>query len=110
MIGERKLPKYPSKFQVTIILCEEFHESESWSHAIERSSGKLGLLQGFAGLFGLGPFFYSEGALAVPTPGTSLWFIGYVKEGVSYDYDGPGLNHLAFSVSQQSDVDAAQPT
>ena len=38
--------------------------------------------------------------------GTSLWFIGYVKP-VSNDYDGPGLNHLAFSVPAQADVDAA---
>ena len=38
--------------------------------------------------------------------GTSLWFIGYVKP-VSNDYDGPGLNHLAFSVPAQANVDAA---
>ena len=38
--------------------------------------------------------------------GTSLWFIGYVKA-VSNDYEGPGLNHLAFSVPAQADVDAA---
>ena len=36
----------------------------------------------------------------------SLWFIGYVKP-VSNDYDGPGMNHLAFSVPAQADVDAA---
>ena len=40
--------------------------------------------------------------------GTSLWFIGYVKP-VSNDYDGPGLNHLAFSVPAQADVDARPP-
>ena len=38
--------------------------------------------------------------------GTSLWFIGYVKP-VSNDYDGPGMNHLGFSVPAQADVDAA---
>ena len=38
--------------------------------------------------------------------GTSLWFIGYVKP-VSNDYDGPGMNHLAFSVPSPADVDAA---
>lgn len=36
----------------------------------------------------------------------SLWFIGYVKP-VSNDYDGPGMNHLAFSTETQADVDAA---
>lgn len=37
--------------------------------------------------------------------GASLWFIGHVKP-VSNDYDGPGMNHLAFSVAAQADVDA----
>ena len=37
---------------------------------------------------------------------SSLWFIGYVKP-VSNDYDGPGMNHLGFSVPAQADVDAA---
>jgi catechol 2,3-dioxygenase-like lactoylglutathione lyase family enzyme len=38
--------------------------------------------------------------------GTSLWFIGYIKP-MSNDYDGPGMNHLGFSVPGQADVDAA---
>lgn len=38
--------------------------------------------------------------------GASLWFIGQVKP-VNNDYDGPGLNHLGFSVPAQADVDAA---
>lgn len=37
---------------------------------------------------------------------TSLWFIGNVKD-VAYDYDGPGVNHVAISVGAQSDVDKA---
>lgn len=37
---------------------------------------------------------------------TSLWFIGYVKP-VSNDYDGPGMNHLAFRTATQADVDDA---
>jgi catechol 2,3-dioxygenase-like lactoylglutathione lyase family enzyme len=40
------------------------------------------------------------------TNGTSLWFIGEVKD-VNYDYDGPGLNHLGIGVSAQADVDSA---
>jgi catechol 2,3-dioxygenase-like lactoylglutathione lyase family enzyme len=35
--------------------------------------------------------------------GTSLWFASCAK--VSNDYDGPGMNHLGFVVSAQSDVD-----
>jgi len=35
---------------------------------------------------------------------SSLWFSGDVKD-VHNDYDGPGMNHLALSVSNQDDVD-----
>lgn len=38
--------------------------------------------------------------------GASLWFIGQVKD-VANDYDGPGVNHLAFNTATQADVDAA---
>jgi catechol 2,3-dioxygenase-like lactoylglutathione lyase family enzyme len=38
--------------------------------------------------------------------GQSLWFSGDVKE-VTNDYDGPGLNHLAFAAAAVADVDAA---
>jgi catechol 2,3-dioxygenase-like lactoylglutathione lyase family enzyme len=36
--------------------------------------------------------------------GQSLWFIGQARE-VSNDYDGPGLNHLAFAAASVADVD-----
>jgi catechol 2,3-dioxygenase-like lactoylglutathione lyase family enzyme len=35
---------------------------------------------------------------------TSLWFASNAKD-VSNDYDGPGMNHLALSVSNQGDID-----
>jgi catechol 2,3-dioxygenase-like lactoylglutathione lyase family enzyme len=38
--------------------------------------------------------------------GNSLWFTDCLKK-VSNDYDGPGMNHLAFSTAMQADVDAA---
>ncbi len=38
--------------------------------------------------------------------GTSVWFAGNARD-VSNDYDGPGLNHCAFSTQSQADVDAA---
>ena len=48
-----------------------------------------------------------EGMLGVVDKnGTSLWFVGYAN-GASNDYDGAGMNHLAFSVAAQSDVDSA---
>ncbi|CAN5717643.1 hypothetical protein BH10CHL1_BH10CHL1_49060 [soil metagenome] len=42
----------------------------------------------------------------VDAHGGSLWFSGHVKD-VGNDYDGPGMNHFAISVTQQTDVDAA---
>jgi catechol 2,3-dioxygenase-like lactoylglutathione lyase family enzyme len=41
-----------------------------------------------------------------PDGRASLWFIGDVKD-VANDYDGPGLNHFAFGVDRQADVDEA---
>lgn len=38
--------------------------------------------------------------------GVSLWFSGGVKA-VTNDYDGPGMNHLAFAVADQATVDEA---
>ncbi len=38
--------------------------------------------------------------------GQSLWFGSQVKEVVN-DYDGPGLNHLAFAAASVMDVDEA---
>jgi catechol 2,3-dioxygenase-like lactoylglutathione lyase family enzyme len=43
---------------------------------------------------------------AVDKHGVSVWFIGYANEAQN-DYDGAGLNHLAFGVATQHDVDAA---
>jgi catechol 2,3-dioxygenase-like lactoylglutathione lyase family enzyme len=37
--------------------------------------------------------------------GASLWFIGRIKP-VENDYDGPGMNHFAFSAPTAADVDA----
>jgi catechol 2,3-dioxygenase-like lactoylglutathione lyase family enzyme len=38
--------------------------------------------------------------------GNSLWFTDCGKA-VNNDYDGPGMNHLAFVTATQADVDAA---
>lgn len=38
--------------------------------------------------------------------GESFWFVGQIEEG-SFDYDGPGVNHLAIGAESQADVDAA---
>ena len=38
--------------------------------------------------------------------GASVWFMGFANDAQN-DYDGVGMNHLAFGVAQQRDVDAA---
>ena len=38
--------------------------------------------------------------------GQSLWFGSQVKA-VANDYDGPGMNHLAFAAASVADVDEA---
>lgn len=53
-------------------------------------------------LIGEWPGMIGLGSLA----GQSVWFSGQVKE-VSNDYDGPGLNHLAFAAASIADVDEA---
>lgn len=37
--------------------------------------------------------------------GASVWFMGFANEAQN-DYDGVGMNHLAFGVTAQKDVDA----
>lgn len=53
------------------------------------------------------PLYEDDGRVSVVDKnGVSLWFVGQVKD-VTNDYDGPGLNHLAFSAASQADVNAA---
>ncbi len=67
----------------------------------------LGFYKDWLTFMGWKMIFDSEDAFGIAdTKGTSLWFIGYVKD-VQNDYDGPGVNHLAISVSEQTDVDSA---
>lgn len=51
-------------------------------------------------LIGEWPGMIGLGSLA----SQSLWFSGQVKE-VANDYDGPGLNHLAFAAASIANVD-----
>ncbi len=37
---------------------------------------------------------------------SSLWFADFSVKEVNNDYDGPGMNHFAFGVTSQEDVDA----
>ena len=36
----------------------------------------------------------------------SLWFVAHVKEGVTNDYDGPGVNHVGIQAGSVADVDS----
>jgi catechol 2,3-dioxygenase-like lactoylglutathione lyase family enzyme len=50
-------------------------------------------------------YYDGEGMLGYgPESGPSLWF-GTSTKDVKNDYDGPGLNHVAFGVKSQADVD-----
>jgi catechol 2,3-dioxygenase-like lactoylglutathione lyase family enzyme len=67
----------------------------------------VGFYRDLMTFLGWSPIFEQEGILRVADKkGASLWFMGMGKA-VNNDYDGPGVNHLAFSVPMQSDVDAA---
>lgn len=54
-----------------------------------------GLIGDWPGMIGLGQM-----------DGQSIWFAGQAKP-VNNDYDGPGLNHLAFTAASVADVDEA---
>ncbi len=41
-----------------------------------------------------------------PGGGASLWFVGYANDATN-DYNGRGMNHLAFGVQAQAEVDEA---
>jgi catechol 2,3-dioxygenase-like lactoylglutathione lyase family enzyme len=57
------------------------------------------------GLIGWSTLYETDGMIGAADPnGTSLWFIGEVKD-VANDYDGPGMNHVAFGAASQVDVD-----
>ena len=42
-----------------------------------------------------------------PAGGASLWFLANGTSDANNDYDGRGMNHLAFGVKAQSDIEAA---
>ena len=57
------------------------------------------------GLLGWSTLYETDGMIgAADRNGASLWFVGEVKDVVN-DYDGPGVNHIAFGSESQSDVD-----
>ena len=54
------------------------------------------------------PVYEDATALGVSEPDSprSLWFMSLANDAAN-DYDGPGLNHFAFGVDAQGDVDEA---
>ena len=56
-------------------------------------------------ILGWSTLYEADGMLGVADRnGTSLWFVGEAKDARN-DYDGPGMNHLAFGAASQADVD-----
>lgn len=57
-------------------------------------------------LLGWQPIFSNDEMLGVSAAGgASVWFVRQTKA-ANNDYDGPGMNHLAFGTGAQADVDA----
>jgi hypothetical protein len=57
------------------------------------------------GFLGWSVIYSDDGMLGVKgANNASLWFVDQVND-VQNDYDGPGTNHISFSVDKQSDVD-----
>ena len=70
-------------------------------------AANLPFYQGLMSFLGWDTIRSNEGTLGVTDKNDDhLWFIGAAKD-VANDYDGPGMNHLAFSAKSQSDVDDA---
>jgi catechol 2,3-dioxygenase-like lactoylglutathione lyase family enzyme len=67
--------------------------------------GNMNFYKDLMSLLGWQSLYEAEGMLGVADKNeTSLWFSGQVKP-ASNDYDGPGLNHLAFAAATQAEVD-----
>jgi catechol 2,3-dioxygenase-like lactoylglutathione lyase family enzyme len=70
-------------------------------------AANLPFYRDLAAFLGWQTLYDTDEFIGVADPsGTSLWFIGHIKP-ANNDYDGPGMNHLGFSVPAQADVDAA---
>jgi catechol 2,3-dioxygenase-like lactoylglutathione lyase family enzyme len=70
-------------------------------------AANIGFYKNLFTFLGWSVLYEGEGAIGLAGKhGESLWFIGEVKQ-ASYDYDGPGVNHLGIGVEAQADVDAA---
>jgi catechol 2,3-dioxygenase-like lactoylglutathione lyase family enzyme len=53
------------------------------------------------------PIYEGNGSVGMAGANSAtLWFMGEAKP-IQNDYDGPGMNHFAFSASTQADVDMA---
>jgi catechol 2,3-dioxygenase-like lactoylglutathione lyase family enzyme len=65
-----------------------------------------GFYRDLLAFLGWSPLFETPDIAGFGEPGGGgLWFTA-AEKAVANDYDGPGLNHLAFSAASQADVDA----
>lgn len=71
------------------------------------NADNLGFYRDLLEFLGWTTLYDGDGMLGVASDGDqSVWFAGGAKD-VTNDYDGPGLNHLAFAAASIADVDAA---
>jgi catechol 2,3-dioxygenase-like lactoylglutathione lyase family enzyme len=67
--------------------------------------GNMAFYKDLMSSLGWQSLYEAEGILGVADKNeVSLWFAGQVNA-ASNDYDGPGLNHLAFAAATQAEVD-----
>jgi catechol 2,3-dioxygenase-like lactoylglutathione lyase family enzyme len=69
-------------------------------------SENLAFYRDLMAFLGWGKSYDDDGMLMVESSGVTIAFIGEVKN-VANDYDGPGMNHIAFAAASIADVDAA---
>jgi catechol 2,3-dioxygenase-like lactoylglutathione lyase family enzyme len=73
---------------------------------INVGSGNLAFYQDLLAFLGWKTLYQDDSMLgAADKHGVSLWF-AVAANGASNDYDGAGVNHLAFSTATQADVDS----
>jgi catechol 2,3-dioxygenase-like lactoylglutathione lyase family enzyme len=67
----------------------------------------LPFYQDLTSFLGWDTIYGDDGMLGVSgANGASIWFVDQVND-ITNDHDGTGMNHLAFGVDSQDDVDAA---
>jgi catechol 2,3-dioxygenase-like lactoylglutathione lyase family enzyme len=84
---------------------EEFMQSKIGHLQVNVDPKNQSFYKGLFDFLGWSVLYQDENMIGVgDANGCGLWFVPGLKQ-ISNDYDGVGTNHIAISVSKQSDVD-----